>query len=122
MTSKDPLQAAVGNITADTGYVKLLGANSGLVGPYNAGGTGKSIQDLRRTMFTELSMEDFTETFRVNVTGAFFTIGAFFELLDAGNHTALQVDGFGGPVAPGVAVPAIQSQVVVTSSIAAFIR
>lgn len=122
VTSKASLQAAVDKITADTGYINLLVANSGLVGTRNTWGQGKSIQDIRRAMFTEHSMEDFTEAFNVNVTGAFFTIGAFLELLDAGNHKALQVDGYGGLVEPGIAVPAIQSQVVVTSSISAFIR
>ncbi|OIW26237.1 NAD(P)-binding protein [Coniochaeta ligniaria NRRL 30616] len=122
VTSKASLQAAVDKITADTGYINLLVANSGLIGTRNTWGQGKSIQDIRRAMFTDHSMEHFTEAFHVNVTGAFFTIGAFLELLDAGNHNSLSADGFGGPVAPGIAVPAIQSQVVVTSSISAFIR
>lgn len=122
VSSKDSLQAAVDTITADTGYINLLVANSGLLGTRNIWGQGKTIQEIRRTLFTEHSMEDFTETFRVNVTGAFFTIIAFLELLDAGNKNSLQAGGFGGAVAPGIAVPAVQSQVVVTSSISAFIR
>lgn len=122
VTSKDSLQAAVDKITADTGYINLLVANSGLIGTSNIWGAGKSVADIRRTLFTEHSMEDFTHAFRVNVTGAFFTMAAFLELLDAGNRNAIQVDGYGGVVGPGIAVPAIQSQVIFTSSISAFVR
>lgn len=124
VTSKASLQAAVDSITADAGYINLLVANSGLVGTGNIWGTGKSVTDLRRALFTEHSMEDFTETFRVNVAGAFFTMAAFLELLDAGNRSAL-LGGYGGAAAPpgmAAAVPAVQSQVVFTSSISAFIR
>jgi NAD(P)-dependent dehydrogenase (short-subunit alcohol dehydrogenase family) len=122
VTSKASLQAAVDNITSDIGYINLLVANSGILGTGNIWGLGKSIQDMRRALFTEHSMEEFTEALRVNVTGAFFTIGAFLELLDAGNHNSLLAGGYGGLTATGIAVPAIQSQVVVTSSISAFIR
>ncbi|KAB5511746.1 hypothetical protein GE09DRAFT_640083 [Coniochaeta sp. 2T2.1] len=122
VTDKSSLQAAVDKIAADTGYINLLVANSGSGGTQATWGAGKTIQELRRVLFTDHSMEDFTETFRVNVTGAFFTIGAFLELLDAGNHNSLLDSGYGGLAAPGVAVPAVQSQVVVTSSISAFIR
>lgn len=124
VTSKASLQAAVDRITADTGYINLLVANSGLGGTRNIWGAGKSVADLRRAMFTEHSMEAFTETFRVNVTGAFFTMGAFLELLDAGNGTPLLPEAHGGgAVVPGrTAVPAVQSQVVITSSISAFVR
>lgn len=61
-------------------------------------------------------MDDFTHTLAVNVSGAFFTMIAFLELLDAGNKN----EDYGGLIAPGV--PAVQSQIVVTSSISAFVR
>ena len=96
VTSKDSLQAAVDKITADTGYINLLIANSGLIGNRNVWGAGKSIQELRKTLFTEHSMEDFTETLRVSGTGAFFTMTAFLELLDAGNRSAGRVGGHAG--------------------------
>jgi len=122
VTSKESLQAAVDKIATDTGYINLLVANSGSVGTRNVWGSGRSVADIRKTLFDEHSMEEFTETFRVNVTGAFFTMGAFLDLLDAGNHSALLPEGYGGVAAPGVALPAVQSQVVVTSSISAFVR
>lgn len=122
VSSKDSLQAAVDKITADTGYINLLVANSGVTGSNKTWDPTKSVSELRQSLFTDHSMEDFTNAFRVNVTGAFFTMTAFLELLDAGNKNALQPGGYGGRVSPEVEVPAIQSQVVVTSSIAAFSR
>ncbi len=58
-------------------------------------------------------MDDMTSTLNVNVTGAFFTIVAFLELLDAGNKKAVE-GGFRAPPSPGSDVPSIQSQVIVT--------
>ncbi|KAK6075014.1 short chain dehydrogenase reductase family [Seiridium cupressi] len=59
--------------------------------------------------------------FHVNVSGAFFTITAFLELLDAGNKNALK-GGFGAPLEQGSDVQSIQSQVIITSSISAYSR
>lgn len=80
------------------------------------------MRELRQSMFADLSMEDFTGAMDVNVTGAFFTITAFLELLEADNKQALE-SGFGGPALGVTAdVPAIQSQVIISSSVAAFSR
>jgi NAD(P)-dependent dehydrogenase (short-subunit alcohol dehydrogenase family) len=122
VTSKDSIQAAVDKIASDTGYVHLLIANSGVMGPPASWGADKSIPEMRRSLFTDNSIEDFTEAYRVNVAGALFTMAAFLELLDAGNKNALAGGYGGGAAAPGGAVPAIQSQVIITSSIAAFVR
>jgi hypothetical protein len=43
-------------------------------------------------------MDDTTSTLNVNVTGAFFTMVAFLELLDAGNQNSLKGGGFGAPI------------------------
>ncbi|KAK6084660.1 short-chain dehydrogenase [Seiridium cupressi] len=105
VTSKESLQSAVDTITKETGYVNLLIANS----------------ELRKSLFDDMDMGKFTQAFHVNVSGAFFTITAFLELLDAGNKNALK-GGFGAPLEQGSDVQSIQSQVIITSSISAYSR
>ncbi|KAK3319689.1 hypothetical protein B0T19DRAFT_445492 [Cercophora scortea] len=124
VTSKDSLQSAVDQITAETGYINLLIANSGILGQTNRWDWTftKPIAEVRAELFTKNSMEAFTDVFHVNVTGAFFTLIAFLELLDAGNKRAVAEGGFGAPLKPGGKVPIVQSQVIVTSSISAFSR
>lgn len=123
VTSKDSLQAAVDRITTETGFVNLLVANSGILGSTNQWNPSKSLSELRQSLFTENSIEAMTETFHVNVSGAFFTIAAFLELLDAGNKKAARGKGaFGAPTVAGSDAPSVQSQIIVTSSIAAFSR
>jgi NAD(P)-dependent dehydrogenase (short-subunit alcohol dehydrogenase family) len=121
VTSKDSLQAAVDRITSDTGYVNLLVANAGVLGPTKKLNHNLSIQDLRKSMFEDVSVDDFTNTLNVNVTGAYFTMLAFLELLDAGNKNALK-GGFGAPLNSSGSVPSIQSQVIFTSSVGAYSR
>lgn len=121
ITSKESLQSAVDYITKDTGFVNLFVANSGIIGPFACFGPGLSIKDLRKSMFEDTSMEDFTNTFVINTTATYFSILAFLELLDAGNQAALK-GGFGAPLKEGSDVPSIQSQVLVTSSVGAYLR
>lgn len=120
--SKESLQSAVDQITGETGYINLLVANSGIGGPGNKYDSSLSVSDLRTKLLSP-SMEDFTQTFHVNVTGAWFTMASFLELLDAGNkHAVSGVAGaFGAPL-EGAKNPSIQSQVVFTASLAAFSR
>lgn len=123
VTSKASLQEAVNAIATQTGYVNLLVANSGTGGSaMQWRDDAKSVADLRKALFDDQSMEDFTRALHVNVTGAFFTIAAFLELLDEGNKNALLKGGYGKPLREGSDVLSIQSQVIVTSSISAFIR
>lgn len=121
VTSKDDLQTAVDRITAEVGYVNLVIANSGSVGPPARYSPDASIQELRQTLFTNFSMDAMNETLHLNITAAFFTMTAFLELLDAGTKNALQ-GGFGKPIKNGSDVPSIQSQVIFTTSISAFSR
>ncbi|GKT85928.1 short-chain dehydrogenase/reductase family [Colletotrichum tofieldiae] len=121
VTSKEDLQAIVDRITNEVGYVNLVVANSGILGPAVRYNPAHSVSDLRKILFTDFSMEDMTEVLNVNVTAAFFTMSAFLELLDAGNKNALK-GGFGKPDKEGSDVVAIQSQVIFTSSISAFSR
>ncbi|RYO77407.1 hypothetical protein DL764_010222 [Monosporascus ibericus] len=71
--------------------------------------------------FSRRSIESFTETFRVNVTGAYFALLAFLELLDAGNNKALE-GGHGAAAKPGGKAPAIQSKMIITASVSGFSR
>jgi NAD(P)-dependent dehydrogenase (short-subunit alcohol dehydrogenase family) len=121
VTSKTDLQAAVNRITADIGYVNLVIANSGIIGPAVRFSPTASLTEMRETLFTNFNMEDMTETLHLNVTAAFFTMTAFLELLDAGNKNALK-GGFGKPITEGGEVPSIQSQVIFTTSVSAFSR
>lgn len=120
--SKESLQSAVDQITSETGYINLLVANSGIGGPKNNYDNSLSISDLRTKLLSP-SMEEFTQTFHVNITGAWFTMASFLELLDAGNKHAVSgsAGAFGAP-AEGAKNPSIQSQVVFTASLAAFSR
>ncbi|KAK3897657.1 hypothetical protein C8A05DRAFT_19614 [Staphylotrichum tortipilum] len=122
VTSHASLQAAVDQIAAETGFINLLLANSGISGATSGWNPTLPLSEVRVKMFAgQAIMDDMTSTFNVNVTGAFFTIVAFLELLDAGNKKAVE-GGFGAPLTPGSDVPSIQSQVIVTSSISAYSR
>lgn len=123
VASKESLGLAVELVARTTGFINLLVANSGISGPANGYKSALSISELRSHLMAT-SMDEFTQTFRVNVTGTWFTMVAFLELLDAGNKNAISGSSgaFGSPVQAGSKTPSIQSQVVFTSSLAAFSR
>lgn len=121
VTSKEQIQAAVDQITAEVGYVNLVIANSGIIGPPVRYNPSFSIPELRKALFTDFTMEDMNEVLRLNVTAAFFTMTAFLELLDAGNKNALK-GGFGKPVKDHSDVQSVQSQVIFITSISGFNR
>ncbi|KAL4788379.1 short-chain dehydrogenase [Aspergillus varians] len=121
VTSKADLQAAVDRVKSEVGYVNLVVANSGSIGPPVRFNPSASLPELRQTLFTDFSMENMTDALNLNITAAFFTMTAFFELLDAGTQNALR-GGFGKPINEGSDVPSIQSQVIFTTSISAFSR
>lgn len=101
--------------------MNLVVANSGILGPYASFDRSLSIPELRGGLFVGVDMAAFTETMHVNVTGAYYTILVFLELLDAGNKNALN-GGVGKPLKEGSAFPRVQSQVIVTSSLGAYSR
>ncbi|KAI0429677.1 short chain dehydrogenase [Xylaria sp. FL1042] len=119
--SKESLQAAVDAIAKESGYVNLVIANSGIIGPQGRFHPDLSVSELKQQLFDKVSMDDFTRTSHINVTGAYFTMLGFLELLDAGNKNAVK-GGFGAPLTEGSDVPSIQSQVIFTSSISAYSR
>ncbi|CAK7197830.1 hypothetical protein SEUCBS139899_000479 [Sporothrix eucalyptigena] len=122
---KTSLQAAVDSVTATLEAfpegnpgVNLVVANAGILGPRTHRfdpSTLTTVQALRQRMFADADMAAMTETFHVNVTGAFFTAMAFVELLDQGNRYVAN--------APLTTISRnTQSQVLVTASISAFMR
>ena len=121
ITSKESLQTAVDFIASEAGHINLLVANSGILGSTGSFVPGQSVSQIRKSMFEDTSMSDFTNTFNINVTATYFSMLAFLELLDAGNAAALK-GGFGKPTQEGGIVPSIQAQVIVTSSVGAFLR
>ena len=121
VTSVSSLQAAVDTVTSQTGFINLLVANSGVPGPTAGYDPSKPVSEIRKAIFTQETMDAMTQALHVNVSGAFYTMIAFLELLEAGNKNALK-GGFGKPDREGSDVQSVQSQVIVTSSVAAFSR
>lgn len=108
VTDKESLKKVVDQIQQEQGYVNLLFANAGVMGPSHASAVAnkKTVKEYSQALF-EPSVEDFDWTSHVNSTGVFYTVLAFMELLDAGNQKRN--------------IPQ-ESQVIVTSSVAGFSR
>ncbi|KAJ5263383.1 hypothetical protein N7478_010988 [Penicillium angulare] len=112
VTSKSSLEAVAAYIKAETGYVNLVIANSGILGPNypellpKKDGEIPSIEEVQKALWAP-SMEELAEAYTVNVIGVQYTAIAFLELLDKGNKV--------GNVRQ-------TSQILVTSSIGAFYR
>ncbi|KAI6876139.1 NAD(P)-binding protein [Hortaea werneckii] len=108
VTSKESLCQVADSVEKDAGYVNLVCVNSGTMPP----GIGVSSHDVDvhtyRAKALEQRTEDWEETFKTNSIAVFFTTMAFLALLDAGNRH------------PNF--PRQQSQVLVTSSIAGYLR
>ncbi|OHE98666.1 short chain dehydrogenase [Colletotrichum orchidophilum] len=86
VTSKESLKESVDYITAREGYINLLVLCAGRSGP--GMGDDKSglttLEDNQRYLLS-LDMDDWTNTYHVNVTASFYTAISFLLLLDAGN-------------------------------------
>ncbi|KAI1377818.1 NAD(P)-binding protein [Hypoxylon crocopeplum] len=85
VTSKADLEKAVAEIKAAVGYVNVVVANSGILGPTLDGLPSEpSISDFRNHLLS-WDTAAFTNTYAVNITGVFNTVASFLELLDEGN-------------------------------------
>lgn len=85
VTSKDDLRAAAETIKNETGYVNLVVANSGILGPQVKPLTPEtSLEEWSATNF-DVDFDAYVSTFSVNTAAAWFTALAFLPLLDAGN-------------------------------------
>ncbi|KAK2596716.1 hypothetical protein QQS21_006231 [Conoideocrella luteorostrata] len=116
ISQKESLHAAAQQIHSDHGYCDVLLANAG----FGAAATTRkadtvpganlvsnsSIGELQDSLW-QYTAEDFTQATHVNVTGTFYTVVAFLSLLSEGNKRAT--------------VPQ-KSQVVITTSIGAYLR
>jgi NAD(P)-dependent dehydrogenase (short-subunit alcohol dehydrogenase family) len=105
VTSKSDLQNMVSQIEKDIGYVNLLVCNSGIGGPQVKPITPETtLEEWAKSNF-DTDFGDYVNTFAINTASVWFTSMAFLPLLKKGNEK--------GNVEQ-------TSQVIVTSSIAAF--
>ena len=107
VTNKESLSQAAAKIKEEVGYLNLLVCNSGVGGPQtpdNVPNDNTSIEAFVHANWQH-SMEDYTQTFNVNVSSVWFSTLAFMRLLDDGNKKK-NIDW--------------SSQVIITSSVAAF--
>lgn len=105
VTSKISLESVVSVVENDAGFLNLVVCNAGVGGPQVAApGPGTSIEEWQARNLA-CDFEEYTDTFRVNASSVWFTAMSCLRLLDAGNRRG----NLGW-----------SSQVVVTSSIAAF--
>jgi NAD(P)-dependent dehydrogenase (short-subunit alcohol dehydrogenase family) len=105
VTSQESLLAAVKHIEKDAGYVNLVIANAGIMGPRPLPTATTSIAQYRAHALST-PMNDFSNVFAVNTTSVYYTSLAFLELLDAGHKHS----------------PNVRSQIIATSSIGGFSR
>ncbi|KAF2257669.1 NAD(P)-binding protein [Lojkania enalia] len=112
VTSISSLLEIAEHIKSEVGYVNVVIANAGIMGPRplksSPNEPGPSLSEYRAHAL-KTPMEDFTHTYAVNTTAAYYTALVFLELLDAGNKEA----NMG---------PDWRSQVIATSSIGGFSR
>ncbi|KAN0090571.1 NAD(P)-binding protein [Hyaloscypha variabilis] len=107
VTKKEDLTRIVDLITARDGFINVLIANAGTIGPNSIGlSKDATLQQFRDHHFNA-DIEAFTNAYHVNATAVHFSIFAFLGLLGAGNAK--------GNVQQ-------QSQVILTGSIAAWDR
>ncbi|KAL1306151.1 hypothetical protein AAFC00_004261 [Neodothiora populina] len=106
VTNKESLKSMAAQIKSETGFINLLVANSGSMGPSNAIKSGDApLADYAKAGF-EQDWDAFNSCMNVNVAAVMFTAFAFMELLDEGNKRNI--------------IPETSSQIVVTASIGGF--
>lgn len=111
MTSNEDLTSATEIIKAKSGYVDFLVVNSGiLTEKHNAppAGAETDLKVLGEYLMSR-SQDEWARAFSINSTAPFYTTAAFLELLGLGNKKR---EGSGKPT----------SQVLITSSLAGFLR
>ncbi|RQM08267.1 hypothetical protein DH86_00001462 [Scytalidium sp. 3C] len=86
VTSKEDIEKIVETIKQETGYINVLVANSGVLGPQSKPSIkeASSIEEVQKA-FNAADFEEFNDTFRVNTVAVWYNIVAFLGLLDAGN-------------------------------------
>lgn len=104
VTSTTSLSAAAEEVASSTGHLDLLVCNAGIGGPQVPAPSEVGSLEQWAAMNLGVDAGEYTKTFEVNVASAWYSVMAFLPLLGKGNERG---GGWG-------------SQVVVTSSIAAF--
>lgn len=110
VTSKDSLAAAASQIEKETGHINLLVCNAGASAATFESLPADSDLATFQKFCWNLDPNDFARVYEVNMTSVFFTAIAFLHLLDAGNKAANFADG------------KVDSQVIITSSIAGLLK
>lgn len=112
ITSQESLSRIANQIEEDMGYINLLVANAGIMGPKirpPLDPTTCSLDDFVEHAWNT-PMAEFTHTYEVNITGVYYSVLALLKLLDKGNSPTNRFrDG-------------VSSQVVAVSSIAGYSR
>ena len=115
VTDRASLTKIADQVRQEQGCINLLFANAGIVGPKHGamlkeslkdGGSKPTVAEFQKIMF-EPPIDDFTFASHVNCSAVFYTAIAFLDLLDAGNKQRNVAQ---------------DSQIIVTSSIAGFMR
>jgi len=108
VTSKEVLASIVSTITSEVGYINVLIANSGTLGPQSSIPQPEisSVAEFQKA-WGDVKTEEWSDTFNLNVVAVWFTVVAFLGLLDEGNKKGNVVQ---------------TSQVITTSSIGSFNR
>ena len=115
VSSKESLEAAAAHVAKETGYINLLIANAGILGPNYESLVPRTendpkgpliLQEAQKALW-DTPMDDFMNVYKVNVAGAMFSAVAFLNLLNEGNARKNVKQ---------------TSQIVVTSSIGSFHR
>jgi NAD(P)-dependent dehydrogenase (short-subunit alcohol dehydrogenase family) len=108
VTSKESLKSVADHIQKEVGYVNLVIANSGVLGP-NSDVLKKqdlTLEEAQEELW-KVDTEEFNKVYNVNITAVHYTAVAFLHLLDAGNKKGNLTQ---------------TSQVIITTSIGAFNR
>jgi len=109
VTDRESLKQLSAQVETEVGYVNVLIANSGIMGPgVRELSEDHTVADVRKLVL-DTPMENYTEVYNVNTTAVLYTAMAFLELLDAGNRK-------------GNLPEKISSQIIATSSIGGFNR
>ncbi|SLM36639.1 short chain dehydrogenase reductase [Lasallia pustulata] len=87
ITSQSSLSSLASEISSQNPYINVLIANAGTSGPRFPPLAPQPPLAQYAASLWETPPADFTETFAVNTTAAFYTLLAFLPLLDAGNKS-----------------------------------
>lgn len=86
VTSKSSIQSAVSAVSSREKLIHLLVNNSGIAGPKSKS-EASDTESFGEDLFTSSEFSEWDDTYRVNVTAAYFTTFAFLPLLKKGTES-----------------------------------